>query len=238
MADDTTSATRRLYHRIRSRLPGGGPGDYYRDPAGYWEQRHATFGEDLDGVGRIGMGDEANRQDYGVKWDHLRQALIDAGVGPCAFLDAGCGIGWFSEHLQAEGYTPTGVDFSPSAADIARRHLGDVVVEVGSLDGYRAGRTFELVICIDVLFHLVDDDIWLATVANLAAHVAAGGHLTIQESLVEVPAEAGSSTVKHTRWRSLADYTDALPDWEVVLHDHYPLPNEGGAKDLLIFGRR
>ena len=237
MADDTNSATRRLYRRIRSRLPGARPRNYHRDPAGYWERRHANFGEHLDGVGRIGLGNEANRRDYEVKWTHLRQALVDVGVGPCAFLDAGCGIGWFTEHLQAEGYTPTGVDFSPTAVEIARRHVGDDLVEVSSLDGYRAGRTFELVICIDVLFHLVDDEVWRATVANLADHVGQGGHLAIQESLVERAAEVGPSTGSHTRWRSLATYTDALPGWELVLHDHYELSAERVDKDLLVFAR-
>ncbi len=40
-ADNTISPTRRLYRRFKSRLPGGLPGDY-RDPAEYWERRHAS----------------------------------------------------------------------------------------------------------------------------------------------------------------------------------------------------
>ena len=237
LADDKSSAARRLYHRIRSRLPGGSPAEYYRDPAGYWEQRHARFGERLDGVGRKGLGEEGNSLDYETKWAHIRRALVDVGITPGPFLDAGCGIGWFSQHLQAEGYTPTGVDFSPSDVEIARRQLGDAAVEVGSLDTYQSGRTFDLVICIDVLFHLVDDQIWQATVTNLSGQVTSGGHLVIQESLVERPADVGSSTVQHTRWRSLGNYTAVLAGWELVLHDHYRLPAEDADKDLLVFRR-
>jgi 2-polyprenyl-3-methyl-5-hydroxy-6-metoxy-1,4-benzoquinol methylase len=234
---ETSSTARRLYHKLRSRLPGADAQDYYRDPAGYWEERHAHYGERLEGVGRKGLGEEGNQRDYGVKTEHLHLALTELGIGPVPFLDAGCGIGLFSQYLAEQGYTPTAVDFSPSAVETARQRLGQDAVVVSALDQYQAGRTFALVICIDVLFHLVDDDLWRATVTNLADHVASGGHLAIQESLVETAAQPQHPTVRHTRWRPLASYTDVLAGWELVRHDHYRLPAEGETKDLLVFCR-
>jgi len=212
--------------------------DYYRDPAAYWEGRHRRFEDALDGVGTIGLGEIGNRLDYETKWEHLRSVLVAQRFEPDALLDAGCGIGWFSEQLQRAGYTPTAIDFSPTAAELARARLGpDASVEVASLSDYHAGRTFPLVICIDVLFHVVNDDQWRASVANLGAHVAANGLLVIQDHLVDEPSEELCPTGSHTRWRSKAMYRAVLDGWELIAVDHYLLPGEGQTKDLMAFRR-
>lgn len=224
--------------RLRSRILRPRRGDYYRNPATYWDGRHRRFGDDLDGVGTAGLGESGNRRDYETKWEHLRSVLVSQGVEPDELLDAGCGIGWFTERLLAAGHRPTAIDFSPAAVELARRRLGPASsVEVASLADYHAGRTFPLVICIDVLFHVVDDDQWRVTVANLGAHVASNGLLVIQEHLVDEPAQVAGLAASHTRWRSEAMYRMVLDGWELLALDHYMLPCEGQTKDLMLFRR-
>ncbi len=263
MAGDLAQRVRRRLGRAWARLrPTSHPSTpYYRDPAAYWEQRHQQFDDQLDGIGTKGLGETANREDYESKWEHLSATLAtldldeppiprggdgegdratgEARVDGVAVLDAGCGIGWFTERLVGRGYQLTAVDFSASAVDIARRRLGDKVdIQVGRLDEYQSGRTFPLVICIDVLFHIVDDDQWRATVANLAAQVAAGGAFVIQDHLIDAPVEIADVTTTHTRWRSEAMYSDALAGWELATLDHYRLAREGQTKDLMVFRHR
>jgi 2-polyprenyl-3-methyl-5-hydroxy-6-metoxy-1,4-benzoquinol methylase len=153
-------------------------------------------------------------------------------------LDAGCGNGWFTIRFSKAGYRPEAVDFSPAAAELTREAVGPgVKVEVAPLDGYQAGRTFPLVVCIDVLFHVTDDERWRATVDNLAAHVGDGGRLLIQDHLTDVPSGPVDPTTSHTRWRTLDAYLQALDGWELAVHDNYVLPGEGRAKDLMVFER-
>jgi hypothetical protein len=93
------------------------------------------------------------------------------------------------------------------------------------------------VVCIDVLFHIVDDARWRRTVQNLAS--LAGRELLIQDHLVPVagPQGAGGGAV-HCRWRTLEMYRHALGGWELAAHEVYHLPFERVSKDLLRFVAR
>lgn len=207
----------------------------YRDPQRYWNARHARHRSGLEGVGCISIGQEANEADYDTKWRHLHASLSKA-PGGSRLLDAGCGNGFFMERAARIGFDVEGVDFSPVAVDLARQRLGNAVpISVGPLDRFRPARSYDVVMCIDVLFHVVDDDIWRATVTNLAR--MAGRELLIQDHLVDAAAICAghTSTVVHCRWRTLEMYCEALPDWELVDHDVYELPCERETKDLLKF---
>jgi 2-polyprenyl-3-methyl-5-hydroxy-6-metoxy-1,4-benzoquinol methylase len=241
MAADRSRLISRKARGAWARLTrASGPGSrYYADPARYWERRHQQFGDRLDGVGMKGLGEKGNREDYEAKWARLSAALADLDLAGARVLDAGCGIGWFTARLAAAGYDVAGVDFSPTAIEAARRRLGDgVPLAVGSLDAYRGGQPFAIVVCIDVLFHVVDDGLWQATVANLAANVAPDGVLIVQDHLVEAPEPVPDLAMQHTRWRSAAMYLDVLTGWDLIAHHHYMLPREGQTKDLLVLRRR
>lgn len=211
----------------------------YDDPRGYWNARHRHFGTELDGVGAIGLGDAANERDYRAKWAEISAALDAAAVvPPASVLDAGCGIGWFTERLIERGHPVTATDFSAAALRLAQRRLegrGVPLVHV-SLENLALPERFDAVLNIDVLFHVVDDERWARAVTNLADHVAPAGHLVIQEALRAASDDAGSAS--HTRFRSLDDYRRVLAGWELVDHRPYALPEAGTTKDLLIWRRR
>lgn len=237
MTKDLRGSARALWLRVRTSL-NARLGSYRRSPSTYWDLRHQRLGESLDGVGQIGLGHDANEQDYEEKWRHISDALDAAGVSAGQrVLDAGCGIGWVSERLVGRGLDLTAVDFSPEATRLAAKRLGsDVSVHAQSLHEPVPGQPFDAVVCIDVLFHIVDDDLWAATVANLAAMVTPAGTLVIQENLADPTHTAGSA--EHVRWRSLDRYRAGLPEWNVVQIDSYELPAAGTTKDLLVWQRR
>ncbi len=210
----------------------------YRDaPADYWNSRHAREGESLDGVGQIGLGHAANLADYNEKWHHLAAVLDRCHVDPMArALDAGCGIGFFTERLRLRGHLVAGIDFSAEALAIARQRLGTgVPLHVQPIDRPVPGEPYELVMCVDVLFHIVDTDTWRATVANLASTCQIDGTLVIQEHLAQ---PGDSADADHVRWRTLEDYQEALPDWRLVEHHTYLLPQADTTKDILAFRAR
>jgi hypothetical protein len=90
---------------------------------------------------------------------------------------------------------------------------------------------------IDVLFHIVDDDLWQRSVRNLASLVRPEGHLVIQEHLDPSGVPAPSDGTAHVRWRDEPDYLRVLSQWSLVSRDHYDLPDSDSWKDLLVFRR-
>lgn len=217
------------------------PNRYYRDPQAYWEQRHEAFGEATEGSGRLHMSEADNRANYEQKWEHVLAGIelagIEPGGPPADLLDAGCGTGLFTKRFVELGYTVTALDFTQTGIDIAKAAVpGDVTWVVGAIADFDPGRTYAVVACVDVTFHIVDDEVWRATVRNLG-RLAAGGTLVVQDHLVDVPEPAPdphAGTV-HTRWRTLSDWTVELADAELVRHDHYELALEQTTKDVLVF---
>ena len=210
---------------------------YRRHPLRYWETRHQEHVGGLDGVGCLGLGSEGNARDYAAKWNHISALLTRYGPPAGArVLDAGCGIGWFTRRLVEFGYAVDAVDFSPAAVALARSQINHPVNwHVSSLEGYEPSCSYDLIVCVDVLFHITDDAIWRRSLQRLASLIRPGGALVIQDHLL---AETlGHSGAPHVRWRTLTDYVNVLLGWKVLVHDRYTLPVEDTWKDLLLLKR-
>jgi 2-polyprenyl-6-hydroxyphenyl methylase / 3-demethylubiquinone-9 3-methyltransferase len=94
-------------------------------------------------------------------------------------LDIGCGGGLVAEPLARMGATIAAVDADPVAIEAARLHAAAreaaVDYQVGNSDELAAtGRTFDLVLALEIVEHVADRDEFLAT---LGALVAPGGLL-------------------------------------------------------------
>jgi 2-polyprenyl-3-methyl-5-hydroxy-6-metoxy-1,4-benzoquinol methylase len=228
---------RNSFRPVRARIGSRLRRRYYRDPQRYWERRHLRAGATLEGVGLMGLGADGNALDYQEKWQRIGGALER--LHPSrnkVLLDAGCGIGWFSSRAAALGFRVEGVDFSVAAIDTARSGLGsDIRWHVSELHTFQPGSRYDVVMCIDVLFHVVDDQLWEATVRRLASLVSDGGHLLIQEQLGDRDEGVMDPSRTHVRRRTLDDYLGALDGWRLVERDTYVLPAQGTWKDLLLF---
>lgn len=215
---------------------------YYREAQQYWERRHRAHGTSLRGVGSIGLAEDANKRDYDAKWAHLGPVLDQLRTtGATTLLDAGCGIGHFSRLAHGLGYDVTGVDFSPRAVEIARDVASPpgLRFRVGKLAELPSAPASDVVMCVDVLFHIIDDREWATTVTALAEAVGGTGSLVIQEHLVAQREPVSPDGRRHTRWRTLADYRDVLAGWRLVEHLPYELPEVPAeqTKDVLVWTR-
>ena len=230
-------AARGALRRLRSIMPGRSANPaYIRDPHGYWDDRHRSAGASLEGVGCAGLG-PANALDYEAKWDRLKALLDASSLEPGdRVVDAGCGVGFFSKRLATLGLQVEGVDFSEEALAIAdQERTRGVTWHLGALDEFSLEPPAKLVICIDVLFHILDDEVWAAGVRNLARHVSDEGRLVIQEELRDPAVNGMGDDRPHVRRRSLTDYQNLLEGWVLVEHLRYELPGQGSTKDLLCF---
>jgi 2-polyprenyl-3-methyl-5-hydroxy-6-metoxy-1,4-benzoquinol methylase len=145
----------------------------------YWDRRHATE-DDLASGGNIGYDRATNAMLYAVRTARLVDVLggrTDP-AAPLRVLDAGCGKGHFSRALAAFGWVVDAIDTSARAIAECRERGGPhETYEVSALTDWSPPRLYDAVVCIDVLYHLMDDAEWEASIRHLGSLVRLGGIL-------------------------------------------------------------
>lgn len=149
----------------------------------YWNTRHGEV-DDLRSGGSLANDRATNAMLYAVRQVRLIEAIgadSDPDI-PRRMLDAGCGKGYFSRALTEFGHRVDGIDTSTTAIRECRRlAVGSDSYAVSSLRSWRPPCLYDAVVCIDVMFHLMDDDEWLSSLRNLAALVRLGGRLVVSD---------------------------------------------------------
>lgn len=156
------------------------------DAKRYWDNRHASHGAALIGVGYICQSEAQNATDYEAKISNVTGSL-ERQIGPIkgqSVLDAGCGIGVFTNVLAKRGARMTGVDFSSNAIALARSTIPEATFQVCELDAICADNVYDAAICIDVLFHVVDDAKWKEAIKRLLRAAKRGSSMIIQEEFI------------------------------------------------------
>lgn len=158
-----------------------------------------------------------------IAWSH--RARFEAGLRLARehaagrrVLDYGCGDGSFLAMLTGGGGDATpreavGAELSADLVEDCRRRLGVRgrlgFVTAAELDGPEHRGAYDLVVCMEVLEHVVDPE---AVVGRLARALAPGGRL-----LVSVPVETGlpllvkQAARRVAGWRGIGDYPGTSP---------------------------
>ena len=100
-------------------------------------------------------------------------------------LDIGSGAGhWIKFYANLGASKICGVDVSEKAVEFLQneyRHNSDISVKHGlahlTIDSFQT--TFDVVNAIGVMFHVVDDAQWEATLSTIAKHLNSGGYLVV-----------------------------------------------------------
>jgi len=172
------------------------------DARGYWEDRLSVL--DCSSVGYLGLGLSYNRWLYRVRRHVLRRLIRSRGLdlSDATVLDIGSGTGFYvAEWRDLGAKRVVATDLTDAAvaglrarfADVECRRL-DVAAELGDWPGQR----FDVVSAFDVLFHVVDDDLYRAAIANLGRLVGDGGYLVVTENLVHGVRQSGRHHVSRT----------------------------------------
>ena len=180
-----------------------------QDNEAYWVARHEEHRHKLAAVGDIQSSEERNLELYALKKRRVADLLKGTGsldLSGSSVLDAGCGIGMLSELFYVLGADVSGVDASPVAVEEARLRCPGGRFEAGSLLEFDLGSEFDLVFCLDVLYHVVDDGNWRTALSRLAHHAKPGGRIFIIDQLKPEP----FSPADHVRFRTRAMYDEAL----------------------------
>ncbi|MEU3979031.1 class I SAM-dependent methyltransferase [Streptomyces sp. NPDC026672] len=168
-----------------------------RTPAGertraYWDTRHRDH-DDLASGGHIGLDRAGNELFHAQRLGTLLSLVGDltSPAAPLFVLDAGCGKGHFARALARCGHRVDAFDPSPGAVAHCRAAGGGPRWAEARLDTWRGTWPYDVVLCVDVLFHVLDDTEWTAGLRNLASLVRVTGRLILTDEDGDRPRPLG-----------------------------------------------
>jgi 2-polyprenyl-3-methyl-5-hydroxy-6-metoxy-1,4-benzoquinol methylase len=176
----------------------------------YWDHRHGAEAA-LRSGGNIGMTEAGNELIYALRVGRLIEltGYESAPTAPLYVLDAGCGKGYFSRALASFGHQVDGIDTSREAIAECLKLAGEgQSFAVSALADWCPARMYDLVFSIDVLFHILDDQEWEASVRNLGRLVRIGGRLL----LADHGTDEDRVWARHQKTRALSRYEGLLAD--------------------------
>jgi SAM-dependent methyltransferase len=181
------------------------------DPAAFWEERLQRF--DLAAVGYLGLGLRYNEWAYRVRSVVFRRLLrkADLDLGSARVLDVGSGTGfWVDEWLRAGAAQVVGSDLTRVSTERLTKAFPAAEVvqfDLSAEPPFRPG-SFDAVSVFDVLFHIVDDDLYRKALMNIASLLSDEGYLFLSENFLHDPARRGEHQVS----RSLTEIEQLLDE--------------------------
>jgi SAM-dependent methyltransferase len=181
------------------------------DVRDYWEKR---LGADwsLRGVGFSRLGTRFNEWQYRLRAERFDAIVRELGIDGrrARVLDVGSGTGFYIDawtRLGAEHIT--GLDLTDAAVASLRTAFPDVTVvraDITEGTGGLASGSFDVVSCMDVMFHVVDNARFLSALQNIAEVLTPGGTFIWSDFFVH-GREYGD---RHIVWRNLYRIEDML----------------------------
>lgn len=162
------------------------------DTGTFWEERLAAH-DGLAGVGYAGVGQPLNERMYEVRRGVFRRFVQRHLHVPASarVLDAGSGTGFYLEQWRALGVERlNGSDLTRHATERLSRLFPEVTMcqwDISSPGPSPFAHTFDAVSCMDVLFHVVDDEAFALALLNLRRQLKPGGLLFISDNFVHGP---------------------------------------------------
>lgn len=180
----------------------------------FWEDRLAADWTET-GVGYRALGRPFNTWMYRVRREVFLREVGRLPVDPASadVLDVGSGTGFYVSLWRELGArSVTGCDLTQAAVDrLRQRFPGTEFHQVDISEPLTAlpAESFDLVSCIDVLFHITDDDGHRTAVRNLTRLVRPGGCVLISENFVHGREQRGPRQVNRSMVRIRAELDDA-----------------------------
>jgi 2-polyprenyl-3-methyl-5-hydroxy-6-metoxy-1,4-benzoquinol methylase len=174
----------------------------------YWEQRLRSRAN-LQGTGHRAFSEQYNQVLYQAQVECLDVLLHEAkiAVNRCSVLDVGSGVGYFVRHfLNRDAHSVIGSDLTFASVQHLQTLFPDSEVfqcDV-SAPNLPLQATFDIISCISVLYHILDDVRFTQALTNLCQWVSPEGVLIVSDIFRTVPA------ARHARFRSLATYETIL----------------------------
>ena len=167
----------------------------------YWEERARRFA--AEGAGLAAVCSFGMPLFYNRAIDLCQRLALEPWlrVHPgTRVLDVGCGVGRWSRHLAARGASVTGIDHSPTM--IAEAQRGECRFLEQDLAQLEAGDTFDLVLGVTVLQHILDAAALSMALRRMVEHLKRDGVLVLLEAAPERAGGRCDSAIFRARPRS------------------------------------
>lgn len=203
----------------------------------FWDDRHQRLAHTHAG-GDVAYDDSGNAMLNALRIGRLID-LVGTFSGPAApvhVLDAGCGTGWLTRALASFGHQVDGIDSSPRALETCRDHArpdGRDRYKLSRLDEWAPSHLYDAVISVDVLFHIMADDVWAASVLNLGRLVRSRGRLVLSDHDLTADRYWDDYQVSRSRQR----YIDLLAPDGFVHHSFVPYAFRDNRAGFHVFDR-
>lgn len=179
----------------------------------YWDNRYSKGGD--SGPGSYGHLAK-------LKADIINSLITEKGI--ISAIEFGCGDGNQLKYCNYQTYT--GYDVSPTAINRCQEIFKTDPTKKFFLASQYDGRKADLAISLDVIFHLIEDDVFADYMENLFQ--AAGKLVIIYSSNQDDPIEPSSIHVKH---RKFSNWIEAhQPTWNLTKHIANPYPYNGDSE--------
>ena len=186
------------------------------NPAEYW---NGLVGKSmcLREVGWPNWTEAVNAARYKLSQEQV-SSILDRRVStpPDAILELGCGVGFWTDFLLSRYPLSryVGVDISEVAVkQLKRRHSSNQRVEIQHYDVSCFGpqlKRFHLIICFEVLLHIVDNANWSKTIRCISDNLASDGIALVSDPIsLFSPAPEYLST-HNCRIRHISEWREAL----------------------------
>lgn len=192
--------------------------------AAYWDARYR--GGETSGAGSYGRLAR-------FKAEVLNNFVAENHIN--SVIEFGCGDGAQLSLAQYPKYT--GVDVSQEAVDICRKKFDGDQSKSFLLSGAQSCKGADLGLSLDVIYHLIEDQVFSAYMRQLVSH--SSKYICIYSSNYNGPGSA--SHVKHRRFTDWM--AKSAPDWRLLhrIDNRYPFdpdyPSETSESDFYIFSR-
>ncbi|GMR02889.1 MAG: hypothetical protein BMS9Abin20_1242 [Acidimicrobiia bacterium] len=162
------------------------------------------------------------------------------GVTPATALDVACGEGRNAIWLARQGWTVTGVDFSPVGIDKAHRLAGETQVEwvVADVTTYEPGKTFDLVVI--VYLHLPMPQLAAAFERAVGAVAPGGTFFGVGHALSNLTDGYGGPPYPEILWSTdrITPFVDGLDIIELGERERHVEEADATAIDFVAWGTK
>jgi hypothetical protein len=149
-------------------------------------------------------------------------------------IEHGCGDG--NQLAYCDYQTYLGLDVSAEAISICKEKFSHDDTKAFKLNSEYSDETAELTLSLDVIYHLIEDDVFESYMTRLFD--SAEKYVIIYSSNLE-----GGETMNHVRHRKFTDYVERNnPDWTLLttVPNKYPYSEKtpsGSISDFFIYGK-
>lgn len=162
----------------------GKKNDY--DAERYWQDRFDQYGDSIVGVGNEGLDEASNKAVYKATASQFKDIIKDKRIdlSKARILDVGCGNGFYTDLLRSRGAKNyQGLDITDALFPKLLKNFSNfkfTKLDISSENiSKNINKKFDLIICIDVIEHIVNQDKFIFAIKNLLVSLRPGGVLML-----------------------------------------------------------